>query len=205
MFLVEDKIDRIIRNLKLNILTKRILISKIPLYALAKGGEEVFLIEILEEGKSNFVFEHTLWFEKHYESIVHKFKLPLSRCINLICFHRDVKNEIDFEISRIIKNVQIFSLRQEKNGQLSYTPFLNFAININLIEEFLNNIEGKKLGKKLREFVYKNIIQRPLVCRKISGNSIMIESQGEKHYIYICKNIVFYHKGKSPFRPEIIS
>lgn len=199
----ESRIDKIIESLGLRIIAKGVLISKSPLYALTTKDKRIVLVEVLKDDAYDFISNHIDWLQRNLSSFSAKYNFDFDKVenFNLVCLYNG-KEEINFEIPNPIENIEVYTLEQQNN--FSYRNFYNYTLNIRFLKELLDKFLKPEQKQRLKEFFSQLIKQRPLICRKLSSNFLILESGEERHYLYFFENFLWYHKGKAPFYPKKI-
>ncbi len=201
MFLKERKIDSIIEDLGFKIIAHGVLIARYPLYAVAVKEEGVFLIEVLENNKTDFINEHLLWMKNNMDSFLSKHHISGNNRINLVCLYEG-EEEINLEVSELKGEIAIYGFNIASAGRGECQPFNNYTSNIQLIKKMLGGISNSGLDRSAQELFDEIFTQRPLIGRKKTANCFVVDTLKEQYWLYFFRNFFWCHKGKAPFKPK---
>jgi len=201
MFLEERKTDNIIEALGLKIITRGVLISKFPLYAIAVKEDDLFLIESLEDNKTDFINEHLLWMRNNMNSFLSKHHIMGNNRINLVCLYGG-KEEINLEVPDMKGEIKIYNFNIALTGSGEYQQFNNYTLNIQLIRKMLSDISNSGLDESAKGLFNEIFTQRPLIGWKKAANCSVEDTLKEKYWLYFFRNFFLCHKGKAPFNPK---
>lgn len=197
-FSVEDKIITIIKS-DYQILSTKILVSRYPVLALAKRGDNFFMIEYLYSDNIKYINDHIVWFYSHISDLRSRFQISPSAGKRVAFIITD-NSELNIDIPNLQSDVDFFLYQND-----TLTLFQNYVLNLGLVCSFLEKIKDKKLKQKFNSVVTPIINTRPVICYRKGENYLRIIGKGEQYDFYFLNTQILYHKGRAPFTPITIS
>ncbi|MDP8233805.1 MAG: hypothetical protein P9M06_03255 [Candidatus Saelkia tenebricola] len=204
MFLKEREIDNAIKDLGFKIISRDILLSSIPLYAVGMRDDTVFLIEVFKNGETDFINNHLLWMQNNIDNFLSKHNIANTGLIGLICLYIG-DEEVDLNVPDLKGDIEIYNTVLLNEEISKFVPFDKYTVNISLIKERLDIFLRNNPGENLRKTFDDIFIKRPLVCRQGVSNVFTAETSEGKHWFYSFKSFLWYHRGGAPFYPRKVT